>query len=148
MAGRTFEMINVPRINNNPFSFSGRIRRISYLCAIFVSSLIGSFANFLSGIAERGNKLTEGVAIFLLCLCAFSLWVGLAAAIKRLRDLDANLWLILLMFIPLANLILGLYLLFGRSKIDRILKETAAPNDYAVSFVNSSTPGNTINTIK
>lgn len=40
--------------------------------------------------------------------------VGVFLAIRRLHDLGMSGWLYLLMFIPLVNLIFGLYILFAK----------------------------------
>lgn len=86
------------------FSFKGRIRRTRYWLTYFCASIPLIPANIL------GDDMSEGVAIFTLLILVPVIWVYLATGVKRLHDLGKSGWLVCLSFVPLANLIIGIYM--------------------------------------
>lgn len=111
-----------------PFSFDGRIRRIEY----FLSGIIGGIVTWIAMLMGVGTFIfgaasgSAGGSVFglLIGLAAMvaSVWFSLAQGVKRLHDVDKSGWLILLMFVPIANVVLGLYMLFADG--------TVGPNQY------------------
>lgn len=92
----------------NLLSASGRIGRLEYFFTSLIS-VFGAIAGWVLLTAFGGLAIgfLLGVCFALLC------WIiGLFAGIKRLHDFDQSGWLILLSFVPFANLVLGLLLLF------------------------------------
>ena len=92
----------------NLLSASGRIGRLEYFFTSLAAS-VGAIFGWVLLTAFVG--LTIG---FLLGAC-FAILCGLIslfAGIKRLHDFDQSGWLILLSFVPFANFVLGLLLLF------------------------------------
>jgi len=65
------------------------------------------------GRAARLNHLSDTEAKFLATLLLVSIpfiWVGVAMTVKRLRDAGQPLWLVILFFVPLINLLFFLLL--------------------------------------
>jgi len=91
------------------FSPSLRIGRLRYLSHVFVFYLafipgfvlLGLGSMTLGGIAIAIGYIVMLVAIFI-------------AGVQRLHDLNKSGWMILLLLVPLANIILGLYMLFAK----------------------------------
>ncbi len=65
---------------------------------------------FLEALAGRGNLLLSKFIIIILTI----LWLILS--IKRLKGLGKSPWLGLLLFIPVANILLIIYLLLSKDK--------------------------------
>ncbi|MAZ65983.1 MAG: DUF805 domain-containing protein [Kangiellaceae bacterium] len=110
------------------FSAKGRYRRSTYLfkLALFQLALFGILA-VLGIVAAVLIPQNQGLGIVLgsvayLIFIVVTIWVSINLAVKRLHDLNHTGWLVLLMFVPLVNFGLGLYLLFKRGE--------DAPNDY------------------
>lgn len=75
-------------------------RRRFWVYPIAMSLLLFVPISILSGfVPEVGLVLTMIAYIFLI-------YVSIASYIKRLRDLDKNPWMVLLAFVPLANIYL------------------------------------------
>ena len=93
------------------FSWDGRLGRWDY----FKVSLVCTLVNMaLGSLAEKGLPLA--MHLLLLIGCFFAVWASLAASVKRCRDTGFSPWMVLLFFVPLANLVFGLVLLFKPSK--------------------------------
>ncbi|TCS37386.1 uncharacterized membrane protein YhaH (DUF805 family) [Paucimonas lemoignei] len=97
------------------FSLHGRIGRIRYLAYSFALSLIvlvigGVFSAIVVGVTQNPAvaMIVLGIAIY---IPSFAL--AFIMAKRRLNDLDHSGWMSLLMLIPLANVILGLYMVFA-----------------------------------
>ena len=101
------------------FSTKGRIGRLRYLAYSMIYNFIIMFLiGILSAIlipmvagdeGESGAMMVVVMALIYLPVFA----VFFIVARRRLHDLDRTGWLTLLMFVPLINVIFGLYLLFG-----------------------------------
>lgn len=94
------------------FQTSGRIGRVRYLgysAALFGLSMLVLFvAGFASVFAGVLGVLVMGVAYLVMVVASFVL------ARRRLNDLDQSGWLAILLFIPLVNILIGLWMMIGR----------------------------------
>lgn len=101
-------------IDNNPFSYSGRITRLPY----FLTSLaILIFLNINNCIKNLYDKNPNDYILYAYILSMLILTIiGYFAIIKRLRDIKWNPWLCLISFVPFVSYIFGLTLLFMKSK--------------------------------
>ncbi len=107
----------------NIFTAQGRIGRlrylgygmISYLCLIPIFALIGVSAGISGSTGESGEP---GILIFVLGGIAYLALIvfSFILAKRRLNDLNQSGWLSLLLFIPLVNIVVGLWLLFAPGK--------------------------------
>lgn len=111
-----------------PFSFDGRIRRIEYFLSGIIGGILGGIGYALGvgtaifGVASQSAGSLGIGLIFGFVVIIASMWFSLAQGVKRLHDVDKSGWLILLCFVPIANLVLGLYMLFADG--------TVGPNSY------------------
>lgn len=93
------------KYKDNFWSSKGRIRRSTYVLRLL--SMIIPYTLFAFLYEE--NEISET----LFSLISFILFIAIAIqAIKRLHDINKSGWYYLLFFVPIANLVLGLYLLF------------------------------------
>jgi len=102
-------------------SLSGRMTRAKY----FTISLLSGFIFF--GLAAILDAVWKGASKEVQFIIAIPLgliwwWVMVVIIVKRLHDIDKTGWFWLIIFIPLANAILGIFLLFK--------KGTDGPNKY------------------
>ena len=111
-----------------PFSFTGRIRRIEYFLSAIIGGIVGGIAYslglatlFMGAAAGSAGASFFGILLGFAALIA-SMWFSLAQGIKRLHDLNKTGWMILLLFIPIVNIVFGLYMLFADG--------TVGPNQY------------------
>lgn len=86
----------VPKNNNNIFSFEGRIRRRAYWIQYFICSMI---MGILSATTENG--FDEGGLILYFSIFIPVYWVLLAASAKRCHDLGHSGWWMLIPFYAL-----------------------------------------------
>jgi len=102
---------NVKRADfSNPFSFKGKSGRLDYLVYGIVLTYILIFEGIIIG-SQLGSPVLLVGSIFL------GLWIGLAATVRRTRDREENIFLIILLsLIPYIGFIVMLYLLFAASK--------------------------------
>jgi uncharacterized membrane protein YhaH (DUF805 family) len=98
-----------------PFSPSGRFGRLSYLAW---TSLVGVVFNiitivFAGGlVAMQDGNAAGGTMALLVVISLAAIVVYVLFGIRRLHDINASgLWL-LLFLVPIANLVLGLMMLF------------------------------------
>ena len=102
-------------VNNNQstfasvFSFKGRIRRTQYWLTNFIIGLLFVPANI-------SNDISEGVAIYTLLIFIPAMWVSLANIVKRFHDLGRSGWFACFLFIPIANIIFGIYAAFFKGQ--------------------------------
>jgi uncharacterized membrane protein YhaH (DUF805 family) len=105
------------------FSFSGDISRLGYVSVAFVGVLVKyaidltvarafhrqwDFTHYLVplGVPVIPSRLTPGDMQFLAVMLAVSLpfaWVGLGITTRRFRTIGWPLWLVVLFFVPIAN---------------------------------------------
>ncbi len=104
------------------FRINNRINRKRYIKRIFalvgISFILGLVVNI--PLAILGVDVSEDTLARALGL--LTLIPSLALMIRRLHDLNRPAWWVIATFIPLLNLVLGLYLLFARG--------TYGPNEY------------------
>lgn len=102
----------------NYFKFDGSIGRAKYFEALIVAFLVGFLGVLIS--ASLGKNFPNS-AIFIAYLIIFvavipATLITAAAAIKRARDIEISLWWLILLLIPLANVAIGIFLLFAKGK--------------------------------
>ncbi|MBB5574780.1 MULTISPECIES: DUF805 domain-containing protein [Rhizobium] len=99
------------------FSFQGRINRkkmwLAVLIHIIVAAVVGLVFALLwsvipGSISEDGTYHAEGAAAIPyialgLAYVIFSVWSGLAVAVKRLHDRNKSGWFFLIQFVPLIG---------------------------------------------
>ncbi|WP_415926391.1 DUF805 domain-containing protein [Ningiella sp. W23] len=76
-----------------------------------IAGLIFGFGGVTSSEVDSGISMSQ-VMIFIVYL--FMLIGFVFVGIRRLHDIDKSAWYYLIMFIPLVNIIFGLYILFAR----------------------------------
>ncbi|GAB3244711.1 DUF805 domain-containing protein [Chitinimonas naiadis] len=93
-------------------SFSGRIGRVRYLAYCCALSLISIAAIMLVAIigTVASSPILMGIGMLVLYIPMIVVQLGFGR--RRLNDLDASGWWLLLNLIPLANLGLAIYMLF------------------------------------
>lgn len=100
------------------FSFNSRAGRLRYLARVSLFTVATYFVlGLILVVALAGqNPDSSGAGVMLGygVVIVGSVVFGLMFATQRLHDLNQTGWLSVLMFIPLANVVLGLYLLFAR----------------------------------
>lgn len=97
------------------FSLHGRIGRLRYLAYSFALSLIVMLIGGVFSVIVGSVTHSPGVAMIVLGVAIYipSFALAFIMAKRRLNDLDHSGWMSLLMLIPLANLILALYMIFA-----------------------------------
>ena len=91
------------------FSFKGRINRAKFLIYMFFIQLLFIMFVFLIYYFYKYN-LSIVSEILSIVASIFGIWTSLALYIKRWHDLDKSGWWILLIFIPIINLLVFIYL--------------------------------------
>ncbi|MFZ6799675.1 DUF805 domain-containing protein [Undibacterium sp. Di24W] len=97
------------------WALSGRLGRIRYLAYLNLTMImlmfpIGILASvMLPSLARNGS----GSPMFIFALYIPIFAVSIIYAKRRLNDLDHSGWWSILIFIPLVNILIGLYLVFG-----------------------------------
>lgn len=106
---------------DKPTRVSGRFGRLSYLAWLFISSIIFIviavvlFAIFGSVIDPQNpeNFSIPAIIIATILYIAF-IYFSFIFMIRRLHDRNHSGWLSLLMFVPVLNIVLALYLIFAK----------------------------------
>ncbi len=103
------------------FSFSGRIGRLRYLAyltgvylvlaaiIIPVMAILGGLGLGASGMDGMSPVVIIMAVVLYVALLVFVFTLGK----RRMNDLNRSGWWMLLFLVPLANMLLGLYMLFG-----------------------------------
>ncbi len=95
------------------FNLNSKIGRSEYFISKVFTVLATLFV-FMTGYVLKGNLIIKEL---LFCLAALYFVVAvIILSVQRLNDLKWNRWLVLLLFIPTANFILVVLLLFARGK--------------------------------
>ena len=94
------------------FSFEGAIGRARY--ALFHLPII--FLNIGLSQVLRHSHLDQGAAAMFSALSLVLIYISFSLMIKRLHDIGQSGWVSLLALVPVANLLLLLYLLFKAGK--------------------------------
>jgi uncharacterized membrane protein YhaH (DUF805 family) len=97
------------------FSLHGRIGRLRYLAYSFALPMIVVLVGGVLSAIVGGITKSAGVGLAVLGITVYipATAVGFITAKRRLNDLDHSGWMSLLMFVPLANFILWLYIIFA-----------------------------------
>ncbi len=95
--------------------FTGRINRRNYAVVFIVLNIA-----YIMMYSYRTEGLPKEWATFIPALLIILIMVILSwsIAIRRFHDIGKSGWYMLLLFLPLLNLILPLYLLFKRGEIN------------------------------
>ena len=104
---------------------SGRFNRLDFLYAVLALGASAFIFGGVTGLLLAGWPLDlVGYAYSLLCI-----YVNACSAIKRMRDLERSPWFLLLIFVPLINaaLILYLFLWPGKPPIDAVVEREHSP---------------------
>lgn len=88
--------------------YTGRIGSLAYLVGMLISWGGFYLISEINNILPNSNLVRIIEMIILLCL----FWFMFSVFTRRLHDLNKSGWLSLLVFVPLANAILGIILLF------------------------------------
>lgn len=88
------------------WSHEGRSTRSDYFIVLLLTSILGVIAGYM--VAEGAAIGIFGGIFYLLIL-----WVSLCACIRRMHDVGRSGWWSLVVLLPVANLIFGLYALFA-----------------------------------
>ena len=110
---------------SSPFSAKGRFSRLSYLAWNLVLNVImlivfavtagiaGAASTLLTGTDPNAMMAfyTSGAGLFMLAIMLVSLVITIIFFIRRLHDINMSGWWSILVFIPLVNLIFGIYVL-------------------------------------
>lgn len=107
--------------NPSIFSFSGRIGRLRYLAyltgvylvfavlAIPIVAVVSTLGVSESGLPEMTPLFMIIIAVVYIALLVIVFTFGK----RRMNDLNHSGWWMLLFIVPLANMLLGLYMIFG-----------------------------------
>lgn len=99
----------------NPFNFSGRLGRLQYFGFGVIWAIIVLFVGLTLGssIDPDTAEVSTGGSLLFLGLALVLNIATVSYGVRRLHDFDKSGWWYLLGFVPLANLVLGLILLFA-----------------------------------
>ena len=93
--------------NSNPLMYKGKIGRLVYFITIFCVNLL---TELLKHIAKINYEYSLSIPIYIVGIIILFV-IQLFAIIKRLRDIDLNLWFAILLYIPYVNLICHILLI-------------------------------------
>lgn len=94
------------------FSFKGRIARQSFILAqVFLLTILILIIRQIILIGDGANPQIGQWGLVLLVALIFSVYCSLATAIKRLHDLNLPWIALALLFLPMLNMALILYLM-------------------------------------
>ena len=105
--------------NKNPLSFIGTINRLPYFITKLVLFVMASIPVFYKTINNQIDEMQFMFLQFVVLQIVFV--IAFYAASKRLRDIQWSQWLLLPWAIPFVGLIVGIPLLFVKSKINNAL---------------------------
>lgn len=88
------------------WSYDGRSSRSDYFVVLLITSVLGAIAGLMM---SQGGALSFFSGVFLLGV----LWVSMCACVRRMHDVGHSGWWSLVAFVPLANILFGLYALFA-----------------------------------
>lgn len=98
----------------NPFKFEGRIGRLQYFGFAVIWAVIFFVVSLVIGAgAGPSGNVGAGAGFFSLGLIFVYAIATISYGVRRLQDFDKSGWWYLLMFVPIANLVMGLVLLFA-----------------------------------
>lgn len=107
------------------FAIKHLIDRVVALSFGYQFTILGYWVETENGIENISKARAEFFAILILVALPF-IWVGVILTLRRLRDANLPLWLVVLFFVPFINLFFFLLLSFLPSSITK--SETEAPD--------------------
>lgn len=110
---------------SSPLSPKGRFGRLSYLAWYMIVSTASWVVQMLLGFLGLGMQalvadpsgspeMSTGALVAVILVSLVSFYFYIVFAIRRLHDINGSGWWMLLFIVPIANLVLGLVLLFAR----------------------------------
>jgi uncharacterized membrane protein YhaH (DUF805 family) len=117
----------------NVFSFSGRIGRLRYLAYITGVYLVTAaiaipIMALVGGLAAGASDMPVFAMIIMAVVYIALLVIVFTFGKRRMNDLNRSGWWMLLFIVPVANLLLTLYMVFGAGT-DGVNDYGAAPNE-------------------
>lgn len=106
------------------FSYTGRLNRLRYFLRILVVMILASVL---------GTLLAQITPYLAYPVSAIATVSAVMLGIRRCHDLNRSGWFYLLMFIPIIDFFVALYLLFAA--------ETPGPNQYGADPLDSQFAG-------
>lgn len=106
------------------FSYTGRLNRLRYFLRILVVMIL---ASILGTLLVQVSEYLAYIVSFIASISAIML------GIRRCHDLDRSGWFYLLMFIPIIDFFVALYLLFAAGN--------PGPNQYGADPLDSQFAG-------
>ena len=103
--------------NKNPLSFTGTINRLPYFITKLVLFVMASIPAFYKTMNNQIDVIQ--FMFFQIIILQIVFVLAFYAASKRLRDIQWSQWLLLVWAIPFVGLIVGIPLLFVKSKINK-----------------------------
>ena len=103
--------------NKNPLSFTGTINRLPYFITKLVLFVMASIPAFYKTMNNQIDVIQ--FMFFQIIILQIVFVLAFYAASKRLRDIQWSQWLLLIWAIPFVGLIVGIPLLFVKSKINK-----------------------------
>lgn len=96
----------------------GRLNRLRFfgytMLASFASLIVLFVSAFAFAIIGAENQIASILFIITQLLATLMIvWMGVCLYAKRCHDLDKSAWFVLTLLIPIANLVIYLYLLFA-----------------------------------
>jgi uncharacterized membrane protein YhaH (DUF805 family) len=100
------------------FSFSGRLGRLRYLAYLTGLYLVTGLVLLpIMGGISAASAGTQDIGVFAILLMSVAYIAMLVFVLtfgkRRLNDVDKSGWWMLLFFVPIANLIMSLYMMFA-----------------------------------
>ncbi len=99
----------------NPFRFDGRLGRLQYFGYAVIWCLIMFVVALFIGLQEElagPGAAATGSLMYLVLMIVYAI-ATVSYGVRRLHDFDKSGWWYLLLFVPIANLVMGLVLLFA-----------------------------------
>lgn len=128
------------------FSFNGRVSRMYYwiTAAVFFGLYLIFMMPAMALAAGGDANLSPLTVLLMLPVMAFSIWAGLAVAIKRWHDRGKSGWWVLIGFIPIVGPIWALVecgFLSGTAGVNQYGVENVPPSSQpAISVPDASSP--------
>lgn len=109
---------SIQQTKDSAFKANGRFGRLSFaawnlLLAIFILALFILASIFFQS-SEQSDSIYSGIFFFSVVIYALGIYFSFVFIIRRLHDKNQSGWLSLLVLLPIANLILIIYLLCAK----------------------------------
>jgi uncharacterized membrane protein YhaH (DUF805 family) len=94
--------------------FAGRYNRAKYALIMLIVAIPLIILRIVALEVDLGDKFIGILKVVFEILGVVAIAVSLPITVKRLHDVDKSGWYCLLFLVPVANVILGFYLLFKK----------------------------------